>query len=148
MSLATPVSTAATIQPSVCYHDVDALLSSLVRHLDGPPWSDPTIASLLDSLVLHLEAHLETVLEGGFAPLVHEDPRLAAPVEALLREAKSQLFRARELADRARRQARLRTTWIAMGRAVRELHRAVERQEAAERELLNEAYQRDIGARD
>ena len=98
--------------------------------------------------MLHLEAHLETDLGQDFKELAQGDPRLEAPIDALIRDGYELLFRSKDLSSRGRRQPRIRTTWVALGKAVRELHDAVDKQEAAERELLNEAYQRDIGARD
>ncbi|MEM6799671.1 MAG: hypothetical protein AAF589_09165 [Planctomycetota bacterium] len=138
----------APLQRHVNYRDLTKLLVSIEKRLDGPPWADPIIPSLLESLVLHLEAHLETELGQSFRELAEEDPRLTAPIDALVRDGYEVLFRAKDLANRGRRQPRIRTTWVALGRAVRDLHAACEKQEAAERELLNEAYQRDIGARD
>ena len=64
--------------------ELRSLLSSLKRRLEGPPWQDPMVISLLDSLREHLETHFAyEESDDGFDELTRKAPWVSDRVEVL-----------------------------------------------------------------
>lgn len=133
-----------TLPPSVKamvedHRDLNALVRRIKERLEGAPWRDAVVPSLLESLVLHLEAHFqEEESEDGFDEWVALAPHVAARAEALVADHQRLRMAARDFAARARAAYGAPERWEALCKDYQAFYDDLMRHEVEEHRILNE----------
>lgn len=131
------------------HQEIRSLMSSLQRRLAGPPWQDPMVTSLLDSLREHLETHFAyEESDEGFNDLVRTAPWVSDRVDALVAEHRSLMAAACDLASRVRSVPHTAPNWAELNEVYGRLHEQLVTHEEKEHDLLQEVYTQDVGDKD
>lgn len=131
------------------HHELNTLFTSLERRLNGPPWHDGMVVSLLDSLREHLDTHFAyEESDGGFEELIRNAPWVEERVSALVAEHRRLMALACDLAAAARSAPRTSPNWSELTQKFRSLRFGVVAHEAKEHDLLQEVYVQDLGDKD
>lgn len=131
------------------HEELMSLLRSLKRRLQGPPWQDPMVVSLLDSLREHLDTHFTyEESEDGFDHLARRAPWVSDRVVALVADHRRLMSTACDLASQARAAERTAPAWAELQAGYGRLFDDLVAHEGKEHELFQEVYTQDIGDKD
>jgi hemerythrin len=126
-----------------------SLLRSLKRRLEGPPWQDAMVVSLLDSLREHLDTHFTfEESDDGFDDLVRRAPWVSERIDSLIAEHRQLLSSACDLAAQARGAQRTAPKWAELQASFERLFENLSDHESKEHDLLQEVYTQDVGDKD
>ena len=124
------------------------LLGEVHQALSRREASVDAVASLIESLTVHLEAHFqEEEATGVFDQVTAREPRLCDRASALCAE-HDQLRKTAAALNQAAKSADGADWWDRLETAFHEFSKDLMRHEHEENELVQEAYEQDIGAGD